>query len=744
MCRVPKENEGSAGDPVAPWTRVAILLAALTVAAVLSKKLTGSIVPTKPGQSIVFQSSLLLIVLGSAVLEHKFTRPADSVVNAVTGIVALMTVYEVAPRVSWWLVFVYCALVFGLALTCTVVSTGPEITGWRKRVADLTYPPAVYLGRSRVLHSVVFLFGVFAFYKTTSREAAILVVFWGVFVSLWPLGLPQLLSLMGRRHPATAPLGRVIRREWPDLVRVELQSGVAWSADAPRLYQDADGVQHLVVPLYKQLRDQQGLATGLCVRYAGQRQNGLQPGYVYGFVGPDLPTRDAIAESLGASLGSELVGFVIEESMIGAIRFETWRPDVCNDGLLVSCLVAGTRVFYQITEGLTREESLESDRLGSQVAVAVQVGTYTAAGGFVKRTWVPTMNTPVFAERPDFGADIQVPDSDFIYGRVPGTELRVSGPFASTLDFHTAVLGVTGSGKTELAFDLIRHCAAQGVKVVCIDLTARYERSLKDLDPQNLSISTEVASELGAKLFEVETGDYGAGKEKKALYSFSGELRKEVAAKIESFLTSDQANAQVGLITLSEISNTKATLYITELYMSCLLNYARDHPEDCPRTLVVVEEAHTVMPETSSMGLGDYDSRGLVSKISQIALQGRKYGVGLLVIAQRTATVTKNVLTQCNTLVALSSFDETTTGFLSSVFGRSHAEVLKDLPRLHAVVYGKGVRSERPIIVEIPYNPAKDPEGELAGRAGASDEPVAERRRLEEDARPLPDAGQPT
>src|SRR5439155_8658026 len=143
----------------------------------------------------------------------------------------------------------------------------------------------------------------------------------------------------------------------------------------------------------------------------------------------------------------------------------------------------------------------------------------------------------------------------------------------------------------------------------------------------------------------------------KDLDSFSTELRKDVAAKVEDFLASDQPDSRIGLITLDEISNTKASLHITELYMSCLLNYARNHQGKCPRMLIVVEEAHTVMPESSTMGLGDPYSKGLVSKISQIALQGRKYGVGLLVIAQRTATVTKNVLTQCNTFVALSRFD---------------------------------------------------------------------------------------
>ena len=112
---------------------------------------------------------------------------------------------------------------------------------------------------------------------------------------------------------------------------------------------------------------------------------------------------------------------------------------------------------------------------------------------------------------------------------------------------------------------------------------------------------------------------------------------------IKDFLSSANEDARVGLITLDEISNTKATLVVTELYMTCLLHFARDNSDSCPQTLVVVEEAHTVMPETSTMGLGDYDSKGLVSKISQMALQGRKYRIGLLVVAQRTATVSKNV-----------------------------------------------------------------------------------------------------
>ncbi len=65
------------------------------------------------------------------------------------------------------------------------------------------------------------------------------------------------------------------------------------------------------------------------------------------------------------------------------------------------------------------------------------------------------------------------------------------------------------------------------------------------------------------------------------------------------------------------------------------------------------------MPEANTMGLGDFDSKGLVGKIAQIALQGRKFGVGLLVLAQRTATESKTVLTQCNTIISFTCYDDT-------------------------------------------------------------------------------------
>ena len=58
-----------------------------------------------------------------------------------------------------------------------------------------------------------------------------------------------------------------------------------------------------------------------------------------------------------------------------------------------------------------------------------------------------------------------------------------------------------------------------------------------------------------------------------------------------------------------------------------------------------------MVPEWNFSGVSDKISQPLLNSIAQIALQGRKYNVGLLVIAQRTANVSKTILTQCNTII---------------------------------------------------------------------------------------------
>jgi uncharacterized protein len=266
---------------VAPWARVAILVAALIVGCAISLYSTGTVIPTPSRDALIFQSTLLFVVLGSAVLEHKFTRPADSVVNGLMGVVSLVTVADVAPKRAWWAVFLYCAITFTLALVCTVVSTGPSLSGWRARVAQVTYKPAVVFGRARDLYSVVFLFGVVSFYGVQDPRTGLLVLFWGTFVALWPLGVPELLSAFRIPRRGLVSIGKAVRLDSPNLLRIELDPTCRWQPDSPAIYEAADGTQHVVVPLYSQTRGEHVLATGLCVPSAVAATPGLQRGSLY-------------------------------------------------------------------------------------------------------------------------------------------------------------------------------------------------------------------------------------------------------------------------------------------------------------------------------------------------------------------------------------------------------------------------------------------------------------------------------
>ena len=692
-----------------PWTRVVILLTGLAAISLISRLVTGEFFPTDPKDAVIFQNALLLTVLGSALLEYKFTKPADSAINGLMGMLTLVPVYGLPNKFAWWSVFAYCAAVCTAAMICVAVSSSPFLTGWRRQIADASYRPAVVFGSSRVLFSVLFLFSVISFYGAQSRKTLTLVIFWGIFIVIWPLGVPDFLSSFRLRRKSNIPIGRVVRTDAPNIIHAIVASSTKWEPTSLKILQQGDGSQRYVMPLFSQSKEHHILATGICISDVTPAIQRLEPGQLY----EPLALERSVEELLCGDNNSKLIGFVDQDSIIGQIRFYTWNPNHCREGMLVWSQVGEKRVYYQITEGITQEEGLESDRHGYQTAVAAQLGVLNLEKGFEKFPWLPTMNTPVFAVPEGFGKDaVIVGDDDFIYGQVPGTSISIVGHFADMMEYHTAILGVTGSGKTELAFDLLRYALAHKTKVICIDLTARYSGRLADLKPHNLSISPQLSAELGQKLSDVDTGKYNAADEKKALKQFSDKLRIDIAKNLTDFLVSDSVDKSLGIITLDEISNTKATIYITELFLTCLLNYARDNEEKCPRVLLVVEEAHTVMPETSTMGLGDYDSKGIVAKIAQIALQGRKYGVGLLVIAQRTATVSKTVLTQCNTIVSFSCFDDTSLGFFTNFFGKTHTSAIPNLQFLQAVVFGRGVKSQRPIIVEIPFNKKKEDLGQ--------------------------------
>lgn len=73
----------------------------------------------------------------------------------------------------------------------------------------------------------------------------------------------------------------------------------------------------------------------------------------------------------------------------------------------------------------------------------------------------------------------------------------------------------------------------------------------------------------------------------------------------------------------------------------------RDEREKNP-VLLICEEAHRYVPNN-----GEAQYKEAQGAIRRIAKEGRKYGLGLMLVSQRPSDVESTVLSQCNTWVVL-------------------------------------------------------------------------------------------
>src|SRR5690606_38678063 len=85
----------------------------------------------------------------------------------------------------------------------------------------------------------------------------------------------------------------------------------------------------------------------------------------------------------------------------------------------------------------------------------------------------------------------------------------------------------------------------------------------------------------------------------------------------------------------------------------------------------------------------------------KVILQGRKYGLGALVVTQRTANISKSILDECNTIDAMRVFDDTGKQFLANYIDSEYSNLLPTLEERHCVAIGKALKLKQPVILEL-------------------------------------------
>ena len=696
--------------------RIITLLFYFLVLFFVSGFITDIWFPNGGGKSLWFYSAIGLLFF-TRLSSPFFVKPRDSLASSISVALLLATLdltsviyFNLELNYFRWIAVILAVITSLSALIAIYLfQTDTKTNNYKSTISRIAFRISERFGIGQVLFTPPVLLSILGFYQDNIIQQLWLLFIWSILLFVEPIDLVFLLvkdmSKLKKEDVSESVIGKIQRIDDPQIIRVKLDSSGIWKSEHSHIACLADSSQVEVLPLFFQTQGDSLIGTGLFCRTQSSKIEDAIPGVVY----QTEKTRKCakiISEFCGNNSSADLIGIVVEGSNISSIRFEVASNNQLQEGLLVFVCQDKKIIYYQIIDAITEEETFSKNPRGKHIAIAGQLGEFHQEKGFIKYGWVPFMNTPVFLSKENVKAvNKRKKDNDEMeIGVIPNTKIPIAINLKDMLEYHTAILGVTGTGKTELAFDIIKNEIEQGTKVVCIDFTGEYLPRLSDLKPSSLGLKESQSEELQDRIFKVETGEFSASKEKLKLKELIDEFEPEIKKQTKNFL--EKENVNLAIFELENIANTQATLRLTELYLSSIFNWAKKNRKQ-ENILLVLEEAHTIIPETNFFKNDRSGTNAVVGRMAQIALQGRKYGVGLLLISQRTALVSKTLLSQCNTVLSFTMYDETGLNYLSNVFSTDYIRIIPNLKFLQCIALGKAVKSERPIIFEIPYDKSK-------------------------------------
>lgn len=642
-----------------------------------------------------FTAGLLLLVLLSLIDQPHFSKDSNIFVNGVTAALSLLLVPKGTRDFIFWmfLVFVLYLVIGSYALM------------WVRKDKLMGESIAVQfiarlnreIGNPKVIFSAFFLWGGVRQYTMNSSEFNALLWFWIIFMLL---NIPSLANgiekLLAKETYVIKKnmIGEIFGVQSKNTFLVQLSETRKTPVDIFDFVEfqysmDNQRRNGLVLDVYLLNHSQwiKVLSTSEIKELFLNGNDKCVPNVVYKITPPD------ICEFL-----NKFIGISSENSVINKIKFIYNSKVEINESQLIELFIGRHRVLYQIVQGTTRIEQLENkNEYSFIVGEAIQLGEWhDERGRFEQFGWVPTNNTPVFLATPITEPDLT--ENEYIVGYIPNTNYPVILNKELAVSHHTAILGVTGAGKSVFARNLISQIANETTKVIVVDLTGEYKNRFENIEA---IISVEDAKESFAAIenIAIEKAKFANQQDKNKIENCEKEIKRAFYNSIKTFLESDKNKS---IFELPDISNNSDILEYTRWFFYTLFKTAKMKGSFGKRVCVVLEEAHTIIPELNSMGVSDFASKATVNSISQIALQGRKYNIGFIVIAQRTANVSKTVLTQCNSIISFQELDKTSSDFLCNYVGAEYASALSTLKFKTAIAVGKAFRSTVPIIFEVP------------------------------------------
>jgi len=141
----------------------------------------------------------------------------------------------------------------------------------------------------------------------------------------------------------------------------------------------------------------------------------------------------------------------------------------------------------------------------------------------------------------------------------------------------------------------------------------------------------------------------------------------------------EQEDKNLRIIDISGLPNEVAgplTALVARLLFQYKLWQTREEREKDP-VLFICEEAHRYVPNH-----GEAQYKEAQEAVRRIAKEGRKYGVGLMLISQRPSDVEATVLSQCNSWIILRLTNSSDQAHVAKFLPDSLVGLTKMLPSL--------------------------------------------------------------
>ena len=689
---------------------------------------------SNPNDLFLF-SSLLILTINTLIVEHFFETPKDVINATLNALLLLITFYNQEPKLLWNGITIYLLLI----LTCAVLSA--VLYNYKanerfifNRISTVLKCVSVFFGKSIFIFPAIILSALYTIYHQDEISLAkikafnsdiqyILAIVSYTVIVLIPFVKNFFISIADWLYDKIATIFKKDLDAVGEMVAV--QSNAVFIIELYNMDKRAElhifdvvefkyGIENIlirgyIIDFYNLDNQQKVKILKLPPIDEKDIKNNLPNNIVYK-VDPTEDEKKRI---------KQIAGTVVEGSSISDIKFEYSSSTSIKEGSLLYVTQHKDSVLYQITQATTDIKSFEkNNQSGLIIANATQLGIWKKeTRNFEKYGWVPEMNSPVSIATDIEGAEV-VQNKEILIGNIENTKFNIIVNIEDLITHHTAVLGTTGTGKSVFSRNIIKQLAEDNHKIFCIDLTGEIKQKLQtqDLIDLRTPIVTDPIELTDKKnniicIVSGNIGDYIKAIVKYRGYDFGNDLQNfnELSSTVEKYISTELqkfinlTDHHIGVLEFSQLSNTEETLELTKFFFKVLFGLAKKGNFRSKSACIVLEEAHTLIPEWNFVGgSDDKTARRLTNTIAQIALQGRKYNLGLLVIAQRTANVSKTILTQCNTIISFKQFDNTSRDFLTNYYGNSLSGLLFTLKHRNAIIAGKALISDVPLIFRVP------------------------------------------